>query len=407
MADGYRVAVVDDAAFDITGEIGAGKEVYSELVAEINEKLLGNEVLRIVLDGVSSRVRQGTRLYRVYGSRVPLLRILSDKTLTLSLDNIINKEKIDIIHINISNSRYAIPLIQWAKNRCTGIVVTVHSYQVLCPTGWKTMLPHFIPCTTRFPSPSCLKCIYGLSLLTKKDKVVVARGIIDTLAFRYLVKKADTVISPSKRFAKLLRTELALEPISAWNPVPTSFLLSRQPRGGDYAFFIGRLIHEKGAHLLPHLAKLLAPIELHVAGKGPLEEYIKRKAPSNLIYHGYVSLKEKIELYRGSGVVVVPSIWSEMYGYVVVEAFSAWKPVVAFNHAGPGELIESSGGGLLATPFNLKDLATKVKKIIRENLSEALGVKGYKFVKEKLSVERYAAVLRNIYKQVLLKKNNC
>jgi len=397
-----NVAVVDDAGFGLSGGKGVfGKEVYSELLAKINEEYLDNKVYRILL---GQGYTENPNVNRFVGSSKPVIRVFMDKKLEHNLAIFLEENKVDIVHANILNPRYVLPLINSVKRSRGKLVYTIHSYIPLCPLNWKTYIPEMKPCTYMYPSIKCLKCIHKWRMLFKESAVKTLRGLLQIELIRRLMKEADAIISPSERFAELSRKELSIKTYHIPNPANPSLLngvrLSRI-ENKRYALYVGRLEYEKGVHLLPDIAKLIHPIELHVAGQGRLADYIKRSRPSNLIYHGYVDADTKQELYRGAAVIVVPSIWMEMFGYTVVEAFSFTKPVVTFDHAGPGELVKKSQGGLLAKPFDVSKLAQNTRRIIEEELTEKLGLRGREFVEKHLHPSKYAKSLKGIYLKIL------
>ena len=100
--------------------------------------------------------------------------------------------------------------------------------------------------------------------------------------------------------------------------------------------------------------------------------------------------------------MVVPSEWCEMFGLVVFEAFVLGKPVVAFDLGGPKEMIEDSGGGLLAKPFYINDFAEKVTYLV-ENPAEArkMGLMGRRWVEKNLHPNRFAESLAKVYENAL------
>jgi glycosyltransferase involved in cell wall biosynthesis len=219
------------------------------------------------------------------------------------------------------------------------------------------------------------------------------RGFFLTYSLQKLARSSDLIIVPSKELTERLAEEVGLgNVIHIPNPAnPQLLSLKPTPPESNVALFIGRLDFSKGVHLLPKIAELIKPIKLHVVGQGPLRDHILRDPPENLIYHGYVSNEEKIALLRKASVVVVPSIWHELYGYVVIEAFSMARPVVAFSLGGPKELVESSGAGLLATPYNVKEFSENVKSLaLDKQRSFELGLKGRKYVEETLTIFKYA-----------------
>jgi len=395
-----RIAVIDDAGFGLSGGRGIfGKEVYSELLARINEEYLGNEVFRVLLGYGASEVP----VYRFTGSKIPIVRVIADRGLEEGLTRFFREKRIDIVHANILNPRYVIPLLRAVKRSGAGLVYTVHSYTPLCPINWKTYIPSMKPCTYRYPSSKCLWCIHEWRKRFNESSTKALRGLMQIELIRKLMGEADAVISPSERFAEIARRELNVETRYILNPLNPSLLdegASSRAENRGYALFIGRLEYEKGVHLLPEIAKLINPVELHVAGQGRLADYIEKNKPQNLVFHGYVDPETKAKLYRGTTVVVAPSIWMEMFGYTVVEAFAYSKPVVAFNHAGPGELIEKSGGGLLAKPFDVYELAQNTRRFVEEGLTEMLGLKGREFVERQLHPAKYAQELSKIYTSI-------
>jgi len=395
-----RIAVIDDAGFGLGGGRGVfGKEVYSELLARINEEYLGNEAFRVLLGYGASEVP----VYRFTGSKIPIVRVLADRDLEEGLTRFFREKRVDIVHANILNPRYAIPLLRAVRRSGARLIYTIHSYIPLCPINWKTYIPGMKPCTYRYPSSKCLWCIYEWRKRFNESSAKALRGLMQIELIRKLMKGADADISPSERFAEIARRELNIDVYHIPNPVNPSLLnedASSRAESEGYALFIGRLEYEKGVHILPEIARLINPVELHVAGQGRLADYIEKNKPSNLVFHGYVDSETKAKLYRGASVVVVPSIWMEMFGYTVVEAFAYSKPVVAFNHAGPGELVEKSGGGLLAKPFDIYEFAQNIRRIVEEGLTEMLGLKGREFVEKQLHPAKYAQELSKIYTSI-------
>ena len=76
--------------------------------------------------------------------------------------------------------------------------------------------------------------------------------------------------------------------------------------------------------------------------------------------------------------------------------------VKTFSLAEPFEQITASGGGLLAKPFDINELAEKVLTLVQDaELSKSLGLKGRKWVEKKLTPEAYAKELARVYDKAL------
>ena len=98
----------------------------------------------------------------------------------------------------------------------------------------------------------------------------------------------------------------------------------------------------------------------------------------------------------------MPSIYHDLYPYVVIEVFSMARPVVAFALGGPKELVESSGAGLLASPYDLEEFSEKAENLALDSKrSFELGLKGRAYVENKLTPARYAEKLKKVLEDVL------
>ncbi len=400
---GITIGVVDDAGFGFGRRGLFGKEAYAELLARINEGLLGNKVVRILLGGRSSGNVVGTR-----GSGIPVVRALYDKSVYVSLSSLIDEHNIELLHLNILNPRYVWPLSNLHRRRRIPFVLTMHSWYYLCPTGWKIKHPEMTICKKRAVNLHCLKCIFSMNRTYRLPLGRLSKGLFQAVMLQKLMYISDALISPSRIFKEHVRAELNIDSYYVPNPVDPSLMGESSGNWEDegYAFFIGRLEYEKGAHLLPRIAERIKPIELHVAGTGRLSRLLKdaESKISNLYFHGYVDENEKRRLLKSSRVVLVPSIWMEMFGFVVVEAFLHSKPVVAFKGlGGPSELVEASGGGVVVEPYDLDALSRAVRRLAEDpGTSGRLGFRARRWVERELNPVVISKRLGNIYKAVLV-----
>jgi glycosyltransferase involved in cell wall biosynthesis len=393
-----RIAVVDDAGFGLGGGRGVyGKEVYSGVLSAIYRELIGLDVIKILLGEGATEFED---VIRIVGSKMPIIRALYDGKTVEQLSKIVKEKDIKVIHTNINNPRYVNPLIAVKKRLGVKLITTVHGWAFVCPTGWKVRFPEVKSCDIRAPGIKCIKCIRSMNKVLNYKYAEISKGFFLTYSLQKLGRNSDIVIVPSKELAGRLTKEVDLNNI-VYIPHPVDpQLLSIKPTSpeSDFALFIGRLDFSKGAHLLSQIADLIKPIELHIVGQGPLKDYILKNFSKNLVYHGYVSNEEKIALLRKASVVVTPSIYHELYSYVVIEALSMARPVVAFSLGGPKELIESSEAGLLASPYNLEELSEYVKSLaLNKERSFRLGLKGRRYVEENLTPMKYAEKLQRVF----------
>jgi glycosyltransferase involved in cell wall biosynthesis len=121
------------------------------------------------------------------------------------------------------------------------------------------------------------------------------------------------------------------------------------PMGRPYLAAAGRLVKMKGFQRLIPLMRFLPEVDLRIAGAGPFEPTLRELAANlpNVHFEGLLGGDELARLFHGARAVVVPSLFPETFGYVVLEAFAVRTPVVV--HLGGGALAETgvlSGGGL-------------------------------------------------------------
>lgn len=121
------------------------------------------------------------------------------------------------------------------------------------------------------------------------------------------------------------------------------------PGARPYLAAAGRLVRMKGFQTLIPLMKHVPEADLRIAGTGPFEPELRAMAAGmpNVHFEGLLGGDALARLFHGARAVVVPSLFPETFGYVVLEAFAVRTPVVV--HRGGGAIFETgvlSGGGL-------------------------------------------------------------
>jgi glycosyltransferase involved in cell wall biosynthesis len=116
-----------------------------------------------------------------------------------------------------------------------------------------------------------------------------------------------------------------------------------------YVAAAGRLVKMKGFQQLIPIMRHLPEVDLRIAGTGPYESQLKALARDlpNVKFEGLLGGTAVARLFHGARAVVVPSLFPETFGYVILEAFAVRTPVVV--HRSAGALDENgvgSGGGL-------------------------------------------------------------
>lgn len=122
--------------------------------------------------------------------------------------------------------------------------------------------------------------------------------------------------------------------------------------------FCGRMVNQKGPDLLveamPYVLKFYPNAKFIFAGDGEARGQVEARARQLGISHaarflGFKNGSELVNLYKTCDVVCVPSR-NEPFGIVVLEAWSAGKPVAATRNGGPDEFVLHEVNGLKIHP---------------------------------------------------------
>lgn len=150
-----------------------------------------------------------------------------------------------------------------------------------------------------------------------------------------------------------------------------------------YFLFIGRLADGKGLSSLIEAYKrseILNP--LYIVGTGPLETELKQlsEGNENIKFLGFKGGEEKNALLENASVLIIPSVWQELFGLVVMEAYFSGTPVIAARIGGLPIMVAEGKTGILFEPGNTDDLAEKLRYASDNQdkfLTMAAGVRDY------------------------------
>jgi glycogen(starch) synthase len=174
-------------------------------------------------------------------------------------------------------------------------------------------------------------------------------------------------------------------------------------------FFVGRLVNEKGAHVLinaaPKIIRYYNDAKIIIAGKGPQLEYLRKIAYelniySKVYFTGYISEEELAKLYKCADVAVFPSLY-EPFGIVALEGMLANVPVVVSDTGGLGEIVEHGIDGMKSYTGNSNSLADSILEILL-NPKEAEKMKS-KAMEKVFSMYNWDVITYhtlNVYKEI-------
>ena len=104
----------------------------------------------------------------------------------------------------------------------------------------------------------------------------------------------------------------------------------------DYFLFIGRLNFDKGITLAIDLTAKIGA-RLKVCGQGDLLSLGYDKIPDHVDFIGYVDVQKRKELMAKAKCLIMPTLYMEPFGCVVIESLLSGTPVLTNDWGGPGE----------------------------------------------------------------------
>lgn len=173
--------------------------------------------------------------------------------------------------------------------------------------------------------------------------------------------------------------------------------------------YAGRLVEEKGVHVLIEAFKGLAQENKAGSGKRtllvagaytfsdgrstPYIDSLKKAAEGyDVRFLGHIPRTEISKYFLMSDMLAFPSLWKEPFGMTAVEAMASGLPVVAFNQGGPVEMITPESDGILI-PIEEKvlGLSRALERLCTNPaLRERLGRRARKTAEERFSWQKIA-----------------
>jgi glycosyltransferase involved in cell wall biosynthesis len=184
-----------------------------------------------------------------------------------------------------------------------------------------------------------------------------------------------------------------------------------QPRknSGSEFLFIGQITEHKGLQIAINAFKKIkdSNAKLHIIGDGP---YIKiaqgmSNRDNRIVFHGFVESRLELdEIFNACSYAIVPSVWYEIFGLVIIECLDRGLPVIASNIGAIPELIREGYNGFLFQPGNVDSLQSVISNLLnRKDLLYTLSKNAIESSK-RFSVERYLNSIMDIYSSITIAK---
>jgi glycosyltransferase involved in cell wall biosynthesis len=173
--------------------------------------------------------------------------------------------------------------------------------------------------------------------------------------------------------------------------------------------FVGRLVYEKGVHVLVNAApKVLEKTNAKfiIVGNGYMKDQLSTLANGMRLAHkimftGFLDDETLRKLQRCADVSVVPSLF-EPFGIVALEAMAARSPVVVSDTGGLSEIVNHDIDGVKVYTGNPDSLAWGINRVLTdEAYANTIRTNAYRKIQEKYNWEKIAHQTKAMYENVL------
>ncbi len=288
-------------------------------------------------------------------------------------------------------------------------------------------MPHFIP-IVRKALGSSVKII----LTNHNTKIGEQNYVLRRL--EHIMRDVDAVIYPSRRIAELDLIERFPEykdkvsviyngvDIRYYKKYPAADLERVRQKykipARNTLLFVGRLVEEKGAHLLlsalPEILRSVPDTCLVIVGssffgKGNVTPYVKRlqelsiPVKDNVIFTGFIDAADLPVLYSASTVFVSPVKWDDPSPKTIYEASACEVPIISAQRGGIPEIVTNGESALLlAGDYLVSTLAGACISLLKdEKARAALTAKAKERVLNRFTCEQISAEWAMAYDKIL------
>ena len=181
----------------------------------------------------------------------------------------------------------------------------------------------------------------------------------------------------------------------------------------DIVFSVGRVVREKGLHLLIQAMPLVLrdhpSAKIVIAGKGPELEALRSLAwqvgvGEKVLLTGFISDEDRDKLFKVADCAVFPSLY-EPFGIVALEAMAARCPVVVSAVGGLQDVVEHNETGIIVYPNNVDSLAWGIVHTLQHPRWSAARVENaYRAARERYNWGNIARMTAGVYRRVIAER---
>ncbi len=360
-----------------------GVEVLTILLAEGFARL-GHSVCIITGGGGPPRIQNGVRIIEIpeldlpthlKGFLMPVYAWRIQRKFR-SLDEIQSADIVNAVDLDS-----IISLAGW-KEIQDKYIATIQDYGLVCANG--LLLDGNSVCPNHCHTKGSFGCLRKRKIsLFHKAYLEIAYRIRKSYRDRKLshIQRAICVSKFVENQIKKIHPTIKTHIIGNCLPREWWYLKDQKIERDIDILYAGRLESFKGAEVFCDTIPLLPrkrPLQIKFLGGGHVDLYRKR-CDSLVVNHiiefaQIISFEQMYRYYRRAKIVVVPSVWPEPCGRVIIEAMYWGCAVISTYQGGTPELIQNNVNGLLITPHDTRALSSAITKLLEdEKVRKTLG----------------------------------
>lgn len=299
-----------------------------------------------------SKIRRGIRFFQ------DIWNPLNARKITKAVEDF----RPDVIH---TNGLYDITPIVWkiAKKQGIRVVHTLRDYHLMCPGAT-------LSCGQNPDGCEKIKLLCRLHRDSHRKQSAFA----------------DCVTAPSRQTLEIITADgffkeaqhCVIENATDFDVSAVQEIYKEREKKTDTIIkyvYLGNLNEQKGVLWMINTFKEIVndKIRLIIAGKGPLEERVKKECEldNRIQFVGFLNEKGVDQLLKDCDVLICPSLWAEPFGRVVLDAYMHAMPVITSDSGALPELVDNGKTGF-SIPAGDRQALAKAVAYYADNREERL-----------------------------------
>jgi phosphatidylinositol alpha-mannosyltransferase len=243
-------------------------------------------------------------------------------------------------------------------------------------------------------------------------------------AYYRTFRAVKKLVDPIDRANRIMKARVAVSPLAArtasryfpgeYRIVPNGvdtrrFAPPASPeRDSNLVLFVGRPEARKG---LPVLLRAFGEVlyevpeaRLEIVGSRPEDVKLPKHLLSSVRVRGMLDERELVEAMHSASVLCAPSIGSESFGVVLIEALAAGLPVLASDIPGYNAVITRGKEGILVPPGDPQALAAELVRLLKDPALRARLSNEGLVTARRYDWPQVASEIEEIYRSVVKRK---